>query len=421
MLTADAILNIYTTMGYTAMAVGPLDLTGGIEYLRESVLKGSPWISANIMTSDNEPFFPPWIIQQTAKGKIGIIGITSYKAQLPEGFTATTWQDALPAHIKKLSGTCDFILLLSNLDDEQNANIAAQYPQLHLIISANKRSGNKPPELFNNTIITQTHTKGKYLGILKIDWSPELKIWENTDQNISTIIVKLEHDLQNQIEDLSRDIEGNKTAITMMTDQKKHLAAFSANSNQQLTSTFSYRFRALSSKITENSEISSLTAQLKKHISKTNKKISKSQVTRYTSSSQPPSHENYIEFAGSKSCSTCHDKQYTAWENSDHARAYSTLELKNQHYNLECLGCHVTHKMESHSIQNDDVYLLGLPKQLLSVTCESCHGPGKSHVDSLGQENTFRTIDESVCRQCHTVKMDNTFNFNTALQHLSCK
>ncbi len=409
-------------MQYTAMAVGQRDVAAGIDYLKHACLIGTPWISANIITSENEPLFAPWVVEETTNGKIGIIGLTSYDAQVPEGLTVTQWQRVLPDHIQSISKSCDFIILLSNLTDEQNAEIAKDYPEIHLIISANSHGGNIAPRLQNNTVITQTHTRGKYLGVLKVNWESELKMWKNTKQNLTAITSQLrernefnsETEQSNSI--LNKEINPNANLIT----QQSILNINSAISNQQQLSSFKFQFRALTGKIEKDEEISEITMQLKRAISQANKKIRSNTPAISHSEDTSPIDSSFKRFVGSNSCKSCHALQFTSWQTSNHAKAYTTLETKNQQYDLKCLNCHVTHDLNRNMTSADEIYLLGLPKELQSIGCESCHGPGEKHVASNGEANDFHIINESICRKCHTVAMDKTFNFKTALQHLNC-
>jgi 2',3'-cyclic-nucleotide 2'-phosphodiesterase (5'-nucleotidase family) len=69
-------------MGYDSIAVDPLDLATGSEFLKTQNKPIFPWISANLLNTDNHPIFRPFIIKQIGQFTTGIIGWTG-TASLP--------------------------------------------------------------------------------------------------------------------------------------------------------------------------------------------------------------------------------------------------------------------------------------------------------------------------------------------------
>ncbi|GAB4369792.1 MAG: hypothetical protein Kow00128_16260 [Deltaproteobacteria bacterium] len=77
-------------------------------------------------------------------------------------------------------------------------------------------------------------------------------------------------------------------------------------------------------------------------------------------------------------------------------RPYSTYGWKRRPYSRYCVGCHSV---------GFDPKTKGIVEH--SVGCESCHGPGKQHVESPGRENIVNPKrlpedrSEEVCASCH--------------------
>ena len=174
---AGIIMDIYRLMEYTAMAVGPHDLPAGIEFLQQEMTDGIPWLSANILDEKGNPLLPPWKIVQAGELRVGLTALTSTESLKIDDVHIAPWQEVLPAIVDELEKKCDFIVLLSNLGKIQDSEIAAALTQLNLIIGADPKTGNKPPTLVNQSLLTQTQNKGKYLGSLKIHWNPEEPVW----------------------------------------------------------------------------------------------------------------------------------------------------------------------------------------------------------------------------------------------------
>jgi 2',3'-cyclic-nucleotide 2'-phosphodiesterase (5'-nucleotidase family) len=213
-IKAAGIIEAYTKMGYDAVAVGPLDLVAGIDFLKNHISASFPWISANLVKGDHSPIFKPYIIVDTGQIKTGIIGLTQKTGYLPANLHVVDWQTVLPALIRKLSKECDRIILLSNLPPKDNNDIAKSFPDIRIIISADLQSGNLPPILNNNTLITQTSAQGQHLGMLTIDWGDSGR-WDS-DSNPSTFtssFISLSRSLPNSsdieriISDITRQIQ----------------------------------------------------------------------------------------------------------------------------------------------------------------------------------------------------------------------
>jgi peroxiredoxin len=119
------------------------------------------------------------------------------------------------------------------------------------------------------------------------------------------------------------------------------------------------------------------------------------------------------DYVGSASCQSCHGKEHKLWSESAHARAFATLGAKNASKNTACQKCHTTGFGEP----------TGFPAggaNLEAVGCESCHGPGKRHVESAGKTpGTILALTDKcdtcaislICGKCHDAANDAGFEF----------
>lgn len=109
------------------------------------------------------------------------------------------------------------------------------------------------------------------------------------------------------------------------------------------------------------------------------------------------------EFVGSKSCQGCHSTIYEQWSQTTHASAWNTLVEKGRALDGACFSCHSTgsglEKGPSHPTQ--------ITKALQGVGCESCHGPGQTHIQQPAASNIQRTVPDSTCVTCHNGVQDN--------------
>jgi peroxiredoxin len=118
-------------------------------------------------------------------------------------------------------------------------------------------------------------------------------------------------------------------------------------------------------------------------------------------------------YVGSAACQSCHETEYELWEESAHARAFDSLSTDGAGEKPECLRCHTTGFHEPG----------GFPEgggRLLHVGCESCHGPGGTHIeeDSSGHGDILALGDKcdtcvilQICGSCHDDENDPGFEF----------
>lgn len=121
-------------------------------------------------------------------------------------------------------------------------------------------------------------------------------------------------------------------------------------------------------------------------------------------------------FVGSRGCQECHTKEYQSWAQSPHAQAFATLEGEQNHGDAECQVCHTT------GFGQPGGFPEGGPG-LQDVGCESCHGPGGTHIATdpvqPGTILSLKNVCDScvilqICGSCHDDINDPGFEFALA-------
>ncbi len=357
-------------MNYDAVAVGPYDLSAGVDFIEKSDGQTFPWISANIYYADNASVFSPFIIKEIGGVKIGIIGLTNPSASLPPNLHFADWQDVLPPLVQTLTKKCDHIILLSNLANADNYLIAKECPGIDMIIAADTRYGNLSPVIHHKTLITQTGSRGKYLGFIKISWG-RTGGWTMDQNTIST------------------------------------------------SSTFSSRFIALTSSLPYDPHVERIVTQIKENIrdlNSINRHVITAKDQESVTGKQP-----IISFTGFNRCEACHQKQTAFWNTTRHARAYTSLVKISQNKNLECLPCHVTHRENLFLKPPEEAsILLSLSPSMQTVGCEVCHGAGSAHADNPEKNKLIRRPSQKICLHCHTKQRDPNFDYVKKLKQIQC-
>lgn len=104
-------------------------------------------------------------------------------------------------------------------------------------------------------------------------------------------------------------------------------------------------------------------------------------------------------------CGNCHVGYQGDWEQTAHADAWATLEESGNAQEF-CEGCHTVNQ-NGNVAEEDGGWLAVEDTRYHNVQCESCHGPGLTHIQNPGDENVPLApiavgLDLTVgCGECH--------------------
>lgn len=208
---AQDIAKAYMLMGYNAVAISAADVNAGSLFLDQTLKKGFPWLSANLVDKNGTPVAPSHLIKTVHSLKIGIIGLTD-DITPSNNYSLIDYQPALKNLLKELESESDMIVLLSNFSGDTNRRIATESPGIDIIISSDGSLGKMAPELVGQTLITQTSSRGKYLGKLEIEWNAG-NSWYNERLLPLSELIKRETALASELERLNK-LEGEQKNIS---------------------------------------------------------------------------------------------------------------------------------------------------------------------------------------------------------------
>lgn len=370
---ADGIAAALQAMNCRAVGIGVHDLAGGIGVLKELEERyKTVWLSMNLVDPDRKkPIFTPYLITQVGGLKVALLGLTDdqgehHNKEKEAGYTILPWQNTLPRTLAKIKKQADITILLSSYSYQMNKKIAETVSDLHIILESGHAASTTEPYTVKKTLIAQTGTRGKFLGMMRITWN-KARQWNSTS---------------------------------------------SSSKSAKSGCTYTNQFIALKTSLPEDSKV-------KKIIDRTIQKANDINKKRVHLAGQDKPTTTLQDVAGSGKCQQCHATQMAAWQNSKHAKAWDTLEKKNQHFNGDCLICHVTLPYyDTDKVKAANLLLL-LPQSLKEVGCEACHGPAAAHSTGRGKAPVARP-DEKVCLVCHTPEHDDHFVFSEKVKRLGC-
>jgi peroxiredoxin len=123
-------------------------------------------------------------------------------------------------------------------------------------------------------------------------------------------------------------------------------------------------------------------------------------------------------YVGSAVCESCHPAEYATWSGGAHAAAFGSLEARGEADNADCRRCHTTGYERPGGFPTGGE--AGNRADLARVGCESCHGPGGSHVaDGAVRRGSIVSLGDKcdscvilqICGSCHDSANDPGFEF----------
>ncbi len=109
-------------------------------------------------------------------------------------------------------------------------------------------------------------------------------------------------------------------------------------------------------------------------------------------------------YQGNQSCMNCHPEETDSWLLSHHSVAWRTLEDMGKHTDPACNTCHVTGAGQPTGWKQGELST----EHLVSVGCESCHGPSGPHDGRPTEPST-------TCASCHDDKHSLQFSYAKGL------
>jgi len=224
-----------------AVLVGKKDLVLGVEFLREMNKKGSlPLISSNLKSPEGKYLFKPYILAEFMNFKLGIYGLTGsiefirnvekvkrriliHRSGEKAKKNRVERENAIKAShyaIKKLKEKgANFVILLSDLEENKEKEILEENNEIDLVISSGSKFSTREPEKFKMKILVRPYSKLKYIGKMKFNIEGKKKniVFENipivqgisSHQEIKHLVLQTEEVLRSLEQGIQRYFEKN--------------------------------------------------------------------------------------------------------------------------------------------------------------------------------------------------------------------
>ncbi len=345
-------LRVMGMLHYTAANVTPVDLTYGVEALRQAAAASKvELISSNLKRkADGQFVFKPYVIKNEHGIRVAFLGVMEEgEAIAPatiegDALQVVPPQEAVAALLPEVRAKADVVVVFSHLTQRKTQQLADEVKGIDIAISGKDGFVNyKPTEVGTDstgkTLILEAGQQGKYLGALTFVVSEHGKILR-----------------------------------------------------------YNHEVHSLDHNVKDDSLVAVQVTALKEQLKDVRKREAVEQVVgQQQPGASPAPHEKYL---GGSICARCHADAFAAWKKSPHAAALTALEAKAMDGSAECLKCHVTGYSQPSGYPNAQT-------ETGSVSCEECHGFGTLH----GDKTFVAHPSAETCKVCHDTKNSPNFDY----------
>ena len=414
---AETVIDILNRWGLAAAVPGRRDLRLGKPVFDQLASRAKFRLLPAVAPPGGEaPLSASWV---TSVGgvRVGLVGATT---ALASGELDSAQQRQLIAALQRDAKSAreqgaQVVVALLSMDQRTGRRIAGAIPELDFVVQGGLDSSEVPaPSRAGEAVILRAARNGE--GLLVVDLYPrngakyeDVSAWTRRDQNTS---------LTGRIQELDAKIRGWENDATidrgLVDQQRAKLVELRAEAKRlesppsPASAAFDARFVELAPEVKPDPEIASWMDAFDARLNDHNR-------TAFAAVRAPEAPAGTAHYEGSDACKSCHAPAYAWWKETQHGRAYTTLETRHKQFNLSCVGCHVTGYAKPGGaavVQNQG---------LTHVGCESCHGAASLHVaepDTEPARGLTKSPAVAVCKECHTPEHSDKFEFDTYVARL---
>jgi len=397
-LKAKLLLAASKQLGVDAMGVGDGDLAFGIDFLVAGAKEHElPYVSANLANPAGDLIFDR-VVRVERGGKT--FGITSviHNTHPFEGTTFLPLNESVAAAVAELTGTVDFVVVLSGLGLEEDKQLAQSVAGIDLIFGSHTRSMQTDPIIVGSTAIFQAGSRGKHVGEATLELREGGVGWSNDAGREAAIarLAQVEEQMRRydqQITEASEQRAIDRLTRLRKVTQGRYDSIYVPPKDDGTSNIISGRAVPMGKTLDDEPAMKALVDATLEQLGDTEPDDGHGHGAHESAAANKPKGD----FVGSSTCLGCHREQYADWKDTGHARAYKTLVAAKRQFDNDCWTCHVTGANQPGgpaSAKEVGIYR--------SVQCEACHGAGRTHSSQPTEVHLVKTPTEATCLTCHT-------------------
>ncbi|MFQ5747852.1 MAG: UshA-like (seleno)protein [Planctomycetota bacterium] len=433
-LKARMMMEALTAAGCDAWCPGDYDFSNGLPLLKElDQATPYPFLLANVNeVKTGKPVFQEWTTITAGALKVGVFGLLGRELNNPAAASAsidlhvarTLSRPRLGLRVRDpvevaralvpvIRKQCDYVILLGHVGNAEAKAIAAAVPGIDLILCAHftQRDYISERDPVNGTAIALCKIKGARVERVDIYGDPRSP--EQVDNSFRAEVRQYIAEDEQEAAWMEERVRETKDPVQMsqMLQIKARLKnkkdAYAKAEDVDGGDLYEHYSVLIDHFVGSNPKVDELVRTYHEDVHKL--------WTDFGPGPRVPFREDNprANYVGYQACIQCHPTQTRFWkEETQHARAYATLEATHQEVDIECVQCHTVGWRQPGGFTAPSG---AKPIGFENVQCENCHGPGSFH--ALGGENSVlpgslaRNPDEKTCLACHNDEHDKRFSF----------
>lgn len=397
---AETIALTLKSLGLSAFAPGKNEWAAGADVLAKlRDASGAPILAANASTI---PGASPWVVRDLGGLKIGIVGV----AATDKGSTAPIAAVKEASTAARNAGA-QAVVVAAAVGRGEAKRIADEIPDLLAIVVGSTAATGEvnthaaPAERIGDVLVVQPANHLQTVAVLDlfVRDAPKTGAVKFADGTGIDRIKKREeldgriHELREKIAtwetDKSvdpKDVAARKADVAKLESERNALDKTTVPTSGSF---FRYAMHEIREDLGADDGVK---AQMLAYY----KKVNDENKVAFAEKKPLPPAKGEPRYIGVEACTNCHEEPRKVWDQTKHAHAYETLTKQFKEYNLDCVSCHVTGYDKPGGSTVTHV------KDLESVQCEVCHGPGEFHAAKPSSVHTlFPKPSAEACVACH--------------------
>lgn len=429
---ADVIVEAQKKLDTKVTVPGEIDFALGHQFYREKIeAAGVTPIAANLKI-DGEPLDSGRVLE-LGDLKIGVIGAVD--PELYEGLEGISTEDPVK-NVKnavktiKNQGATTLILLMHG-DLPATREVLDEVDGLHFAVVGHAPRETDEVNQFNDAFTLEAFDQGRYLGVLKLYEREPDQAYQNAGAASESELEKLDRLIahkKQQIDQFPPSKRRENPPIIQrlhadMDELKERVETLRASSVEvpEAGNAFIYRPIPMEPGLPIMDAMEEARHAFNQSLKDLQMKTERELI---------PPVEGEPFYVGTNQCATCHVEAHEFWQNTAHASAVQTLEVRDKLFDQNCISCHVVgYEKPGGSVIGELKYEAPLgdrqiEKDLENVGCESCHGPGSEHmqrpVDAEGSPQFIHaTPAADDCMECHVQEHSPKFKFEAYVEDIT--
>jgi len=304
-----------------AVGMGEKELRWGAGFLLAQVKRTKlPVVCANLIDRrSKKPLVAPSLVKKIGTTKVGFFGLMSDKVDTGPSRDSLVVEEPTAAATKAVAALkkqgATVIVLLSQLGKVESEDLVTAVPGIDVVIVGRNVPLLQKGRMIQNTLACYGGEQGQYLGVSRLDLSPQGRMTSGVNEMSILGPTVVEHPEVQTLVKAFEDAFNEKLRLK----EKERVAA-----------------QAGASTATGGLEVD--------------------------------------HFLGAEVCGRCHTSEMSQWQTTAHARAWETLVDNKVDARPDCIPCHVVGYQKPGGFKTGDD-----AAKLADVQCESCHGMGTNH------------------------------------------